>query len=97
MDNTFENFSAFLTALQRNRKFSTNILSFIEECISGEMPVFVGTLQKKFGLNGFKPAEIGTSVFEVNDRHVIYLESLDGKTIYTVPFYKGDLSVKLNT
>lgn len=59
---------------------------------SNDVPKMVGTLNKVWGLNGFKKAEIGNPVFNKGDRYVIYLESLDGKTSVEVPFLKETLS-----
>jgi hypothetical protein len=51
-------------------------------------PKMVGTLNKVWGLNGFKKAEVGNPVFQKGDRYIIYLESLDGKTSVEIPFSK---------
>ncbi len=69
-----------------------------------DMPTMIGTMNKKFGLNGFHPAEIGHPVFEFKDRYIIYLESktpdkVSGHGIETtykdfkvaVPYYKESL------
>lgn len=51
-----------------------------------------GVLSKVQGLNGFKKCEIGTPVYEKGDRYILYMESIDGKTVVEVPYYKEDLS-----
>lgn len=52
------------------------VIEFLSNFKSGEdIPVMVGTLNKRQGINGFKVAEIGHPVFEVKDRYIIYLES----------------------
>lgn len=74
-------------------KLAEIILDFLKDSTEAkDVPVYVGALSKRFGLNGFKVADIGTPVFEYNDKHVLYLESLDGKHSVMIPFYKGDLS-----
>jgi ribosomal 30S subunit maturation factor RimM len=59
---------------------------------SEDMPIMVGTLNKAQGINGFVVAEIGHPVFEFKQRYLIYLQSIDGKTTVTVPYYKETLS-----
>lgn len=73
------------------------VLSFISEHANREeIPVRVGTLNKKQGLNGFKPAEIGHPVFEFRDRYIIYLESNDGSITVSVPYFKETLRGSIN-
>jgi hypothetical protein len=57
-----------------------------------DMPVMVGTLNKPQGIKGFQRGEVGHPVFEYKDRYLIYLESLDGKTTVTIPYYKETLA-----
>lgn len=54
-------------------------------------PKHVGYLNKQQGINGYKKAEIGTPVFETNDRYFFMLESLDGKTNLEMTYYKETL------
>lgn len=54
-------------------------------------PKNIGTLNKAQGLNGFKPAEVGTPVFDSGDRYFIMLESLDGKRNVEMSYYKETL------
>jgi hypothetical protein len=63
---------------------------------SNDMPILIGTLSKPQGINGFKKAEVGHPVFEHKDRYIIYLESLDGKTAITIPYYKETLRLAIN-
>lgn len=74
-------------------RLADQVIRFIEELSEGQvnMPVMVGTLKRVWGLNGFKKAEIGTPVFEFNDRYIIYLETLNGDRNVEVPFYKDTL------
>lgn len=58
---------------------------------SKDFPIKTGELNKAQGIKGFKTAEIGHTVFEYKDRYIIYLESNDGKTTISVPYYKEDL------
>jgi len=68
------------------------IIRYMEEKVtSADMPVMVGTLNKAQGFNGFKKADVGHPVFEFKDRYIIYLESNDGKTTVSVPYYKDTL------
>ncbi len=55
------------------------------------MPKHIGYLKQPFGLKGFKLAEKGTPVFELNDKYFIQLETLDGKSNLEVKFYKDTL------
>jgi len=87
-------------------KLVDRIIEMIGNQSQGEdMPVMIGTLNKKQGLNGFYPAEVGHPVFEHKDRYIIYLESitpdkisLHGKGLQykhfkvAVPYYKNTLS-----
>ncbi len=52
----------------------------------------VGHLTKKQGIKGFKPMEIGEPVFELNDRYILVMETLDGKNSAQVPYYKEALA-----
>lgn len=73
------------------------VIEFLSNFKSGEdMPIMVGTLNKRQGINGFKVAEIGHPVFEFKDRYFIYLESNDNKTIVTIPYYKETLASLIN-
>ncbi len=69
------------------------------------IPVMIGTLITRQGINGFQAADKGHPVFEINDRYVIYLESLTPEKIskhgeetkyshfkVAVPYYKKTLS-----
>lgn len=40
-----------------------------------DMPIQIGTLNKKQGLIGFEVAEVGHPVFEYRGRYIIYLKS----------------------
>lgn len=82
-----------MTEQQKAAAYDRIAEMFQQEQSSNNIGKQIGTLGKTFGLKGFKTAEIGEPVFELNDRHILVLESLDGKTSVTVPFYKGDLSV----
>jgi len=55
----------------------------------------VGNLKKPFGIKGFKVASEGNPVFEKADRYIIFLESIDGKTLIEVPFYKETLASRI--
>jgi hypothetical protein len=52
----------------------------------------IGTLNKAQGQNGFKRAEVGTPVFDLGDRYMIMLESLDGKRNVEMTYYKNDFA-----
>ena len=51
----------------------------------------VGTLTTKQGIKGFKPVEVGEFVFELGDRYILVMETLDGKSSAEVPYYKDAL------
>ena len=53
-----------------------------------DAPILVGRLNKKQGLNGFVPAEVGHPVFEYKDRYLIFLKCLT-KTAEQVPDGNG--------
>lgn len=55
------------------------------------VPKMVGMLNKAQGLNGFKPAEVGTPVFDAGDKYFLMFESLDGKRNVEVSYYKDTL------
>ena len=52
----------------------------------------VGHLTKRQGIKGFKPVEEGEPVFEINDRYILVMETLDGKNSAQVPYYKDTLA-----
>ena len=56
----------------------------------------VGHLNKPQGLVGFKPAPIGYPVFELGDRYIIVLETLDGKQSAEVPYFKEDFKYAID-
>jgi len=53
-----------------------------------EMPVFVGTLNARQGLNGFEVAEVGHPVFDYKERYIIFLKCLT-KTVEQIPDGNG--------
>lgn len=53
-----------------------------------EQPIFVGTLKKTFGINGFEKALPGHPVFEYKDRYIIFLKS-ETKTVEQIPDGNG--------
>jgi hypothetical protein len=68
------------------------IIKYMQEKVtSQDIPIMVGLLNKETGVIGFKKADIGHPVFEFKDRYIIYLESNDGKTTISVPYYKETL------
>lgn len=52
------------------------------------MPVYIGQLNTKQGLNGFEIAEAGHPVFQFKERYVIFLKCLT-KTAEQIPDGKG--------
>lgn len=57
------------------------ILNFVaRNSQSEDMPIMVGTLNKPYGFNGFKRAEIGTPVFKHKGLYEIYFETINGTT-----------------
>lgn len=85
--------------------FADRIMSMIPKPGSDEVPVMVGTLNKRQGLKGFVVAELGHPVFEYKDRYLMYMESETPEKIskygepvvfsivkVCVPYYKDDLA-----
>lgn len=56
----------------------------------------IGTLTKAQGINGFKKCDIGSPVFELGDRYIIVMETLDGKSSSNIPYYKETLTPVIN-
>lgn len=56
----------------------------------------VGKLNTRFGLKGYCTAEVGTEVFEVKDRYVIYLVSDRDMSKTAIPFYKNTLAPNID-
>ena len=56
----------------------------------------IGTLTKRQGIKGFKPMEEGDFVFELGDRYILVMETLDGKNSAQVPYYKNTLAPHIN-
>ncbi len=52
-----------------------------------DIPVACGILNRCYGLHGFKVAKPGTIVFSYKGHLVLYLESIDGRTVASIPFY----------
>ncbi len=74
-------------------KLANSIINLLDNFKSStNTPRQIGTLNKKQGINGFKPAEINTPVFLDKDKYIIYLESLDGKTNVIIPYNKETLT-----
>ncbi len=73
------------------------LLEAIQENSPGTKPLkCVGTLNRVLGINGHKKAEPGTPVYEKADRYVVYLETLDGKNVVEVLYYKETLAPVIN-
>jgi hypothetical protein len=75
------------------------VIDFLQNNTSADDPnisVAVGTLNKAWGLNGFKLAEPGNVVYERNGKYLIMLESIDGKVNLEVPFNKETLAPIIN-
>ena len=54
-------------------------------------PVYVGTLTKPFGINGYSKAEIGHPVFELNNKYIITIFNPKNEP-HVVSFYKESLA-----
>lgn len=68
------------------------VLRYLEDIKENKsIPVQIGTLKKAQGIKGFKLAEIGNPVYEYEDRYIIYMESIDGKTVVDTRYYKETL------
>jgi hypothetical protein len=68
-----------------------NTIRDLTEASEVVLPKHVGHLNKRIGQNGFKVAEPGTIVYEINNKYIINLESLDGKRNLEVSYYKETL------
>ena len=51
----------------------------------------VGKLTQAQGIKGFRKCEVGHPVFEKGDRYILFMESIDGKTVVEVPYYPQTL------
>ena len=61
-----------------------------------ETPVLVGTLNKVFGFNGFKKAEIGTEVYNFKDKYYFEIYPLSEGNPIKSTYYKTDLTPCIN-
>ena len=69
----------------------------LEEEKGKPAPVLVGTLNKRFGYNGYKFAEIGTEVYEFEDRYFFMIEpEKEGLKAEQKRFYKDTLQPCIN-
>lgn len=66
------------------------------EVPSKEVPKMIGTTSIALGIIGFKRLEIGAPVFDIGDRYMVVMESLDGKTAVEVNYYKETLHSHIN-
>ena len=65
------------------------ILNFVaRNSQSEDTPIMVGTLNKPYGFNGFKRAEIGTPVFKHKGEYIVYFETINGDKGISVRFGK---------
>ena len=55
----------------------------------------IGTLNKRWGLNGYEVAEVGHPVYEKGDRYVLYISHPTLKPL-EVPFNKKTLNPVIN-
>lgn len=61
-----------------------------------DMPFLVGHLNKLFGYNGYKPIEIGTEVFQFQDKYFFYMFPLNDDRQVPCRFYKETLTPCIN-
>jgi hypothetical protein len=73
-----------------------DMISIHQKTESVFVPRQIGTLNKIIGQNGFKKAEPKTPVFDLGDRYMIMMESLDGKRNVEVTYYKETLKDAIN-
>jgi len=59
-------------------------------------PELVGKLNTRFGLKGYIMAEVGTEVYELKDRYIIYLTSELDNSLTAIPFYKDTLAPNID-
>lgn len=61
-----------------------------------EVPVYVGTLIKPFGIKGYTKAEVGHSVFELGGKYIITIYNEKTNEPHVVSFYKESLNPEIN-
>jgi hypothetical protein len=72
---------------------SQKIINYEKE----EVPVLIGTLNKKMGWNNYLPAEIGTEVYEFKNLYQFTIFSENNVlSPHIVRFYKETLSNSIN-
>ena len=54
-------------------------------------PILVGSLNRRYGYNHYKPIEIGTPVYELNDKYFFEMELIKTGEIQRQSFYKESL------
>jgi hypothetical protein len=76
---------------ERYQKFlSKQVYNYVE------IPVYVGTLKKPFGISGYTLAEVGHPVFEFEGKYRITIYNEKTKEPHFVSFYKETLEPQIN-
>ena len=87
--------NAFISGKYGHYTFEEFLNSFDTKQV--DLPVLVGHLNKRYGLNGFVVAEIGHEVYDFEDRYQFKLQSLkEGGEPYTVKFYKDTFNSSID-
>jgi hypothetical protein len=87
----------FLELIVIRTDISTYISDKIKTVVDkGEDAKLVGHLNKAFGYNGYKPVEVGTEVFELDNSYFFTISPLNSDKTTTMKFYKKDLSPCIN-
>lgn len=77
-------FDTVIQLLNKNKEI-------IKEMDKSNNPILVGCLNRPIGFNGFKPSEIGTSVYELDGKYYIEIISLKDDSIKKIFYYKESL------
>ena len=65
-----------------------NVIAFHSKEEKQLIPKNIGVLNKRVTQIGFKPLEIGTPVFEFQDRYLLFFETLNGDKSCEIRYYK---------
>lgn len=75
----------------RNALASISGQEELTEEIKEQGPVLVGKLNRRYGYNHYKPIEVGTPVYALNDKYFFEMELIKTGEIQRQSFYKESL------
>lgn len=67
----------------------TELIKTFTQETEKDIPKIIGTLNKPIKINGFKPCDIGTPVFEHQDRYILVFENLNGDKSFEMKYHKN--------